>query len=352
MKIKEITDKNLWENFLRECSPKTFLQSWNWGEFNKLMKQKIWRSGIYDGDELVATTLVIKVKAKRGTFLVIPHGPNIKNAKCQMPNVKCEDKKSKLEILKIILKELKEIAKVEKASFIRICPIWEGSQENKRIFKELGFRKAPIFIHPEVNWILNIQNSEEELLAGMRKTTRYLIRQALKNPEIEIKKSKDLKDVEIFNKIYQETAERHRFVPFSLNYLKNEFLAFEPDNQILTFLGKYKGEVISGAMIIFWQDSAFYHQGASLPKYPKIPVSYLLQWEAIREAKNRGCKYYNFWGIAPTNKPNHSWKGLTLFKTGFGGQREEYVITQDLILSDKYWFTFFVEKIRRIKRRV
>ncbi|GAG46184.1 unnamed protein product, partial [marine sediment metagenome] len=144
--------------------------------------------------------------------------------------------------------------------------------------------------------------------------------------------------------------EREQFHPFSLQCLKNEFQVFIDDDQILVFLGKYKNEVIAGAMLIFWQDTAFYHQGASLRKYAKIPVNYLLQWEAIKEAKRRGMRYYSFWGIAPEDKPNHPWKGLTLFKKGFGGRPEEYVKTQDFVLSSRYWPNYIVERARKLKR--
>jgi len=193
----------------------------------------------------------------------------------------------------------------------------------------------------------------------MRKTTRYLIRQALKNKEIEILKSERIEDLEEFNKIYQETAKRHRFVPFSFDYLKNEFSAFKDDKQILILLGKYRGEIVSGGIFIFWQKIGFYHHGASLQKYPKIPTSYLMIWEAIREAKSRGCQKFNFWGIAPVSSNieprtsgfwKHPWAGLTLFKMGFGGERKEYVKTQDFPISNKYWFCYLIERIRRKKR--
>jgi len=201
-----------------------------------------------------------------------------------------------------------------------------------------------------LTWELDLTLSEENLLMGMRKTTRYLIKQALKNKDIEIIKSSRIEDVETFNKLYQETVDRHHFTPFSLEYLKKEFLAFSSDGQILVFLGKYKGEVVSSAMVIYWQGMGFYHQGASSLKYSKIPVSYLLQWEAIIEAKNRGCELYNFWGIAPTDDQKHPWYGLTLFKMGFGGYKKEYVKTQDLPLSKNYWICYLIEKLRSKKR--
>lgn len=341
MEVKEIKDKENWEKFLEECYPKTFLQSWNWGEFSKKMGQKIWRLGVYKNDQLLATCLAVKVKAKRGTFLMVEHGPNI------IPNLKHQS--SKLKILEILLEKLKEIAKKEGASFIRVCPIWERTEENKEVFRKLGFREAPIHLHPEISWILDLDKTEEELLYGMRKTTRYLIRQAQKNLEIKITKSQALKDLEIFYQIYQKTAKRQRFVPFSYDFLKNQLEVFREDNQILIFLGEYQKEVLSGAIIVYWQNGAFYHHGASLRKYSKIPISYLIQWEAIREAKKRGCDFYSFWGIAPPKK-NHPWQGLTLFKKGFGGREEAYLQTQDYLLSYKYFVNFLVEKIRKIKR--
>jgi lipid II:glycine glycyltransferase (peptidoglycan interpeptide bridge formation enzyme) len=347
MEIKEIQNKEIWENLFKECEEKTFLQSWNWGEFQKMMGNKIWRFYIFKADrDPVSVALIIKIQAKRGTFLFVPHGLNI--------NSKFKDQKSKL--LEVLLNKLIEITKKENASFIRISPILEKNEENVKIFRDLGFKEAPIHIHPELTWESDITPSEEELLMKMRKTTRYLIKHAQKNKEIEIVQSNKLEGVEVFNKLYQETVDRHHFVPFSLDYLKDEFLAFSKENQIAIFLGKYKNEIVSSGIFIFWQGIGFYHHGASSLKYPKIPVSYLLQWEAIKEAKKRGCKIYNFWGIAPITsdfKPqnsDHPWAGLTLFKMGFGGYKKEYVKTQDFPISKKYWLTYFIEKLRKTKR--
>jgi len=331
MEIKEIKNKEVWENFLLGCEEKTFLQSWNWGEFNKTMGNKIWRLGIFENSKLVNLVLTIKIEAKRGTFLFIPHLVSGK-------------------YLKVLVNYLKALSREEKADFIRISPILKRNEENIKIFNELGFKDAPIHMHPEITWELDIKKPEEELISQMRKTTRYLIRQAQKNSDIRIEQGLELRDIEKFNQIYQETVDRHHFVPFSLEYLKNEFLAFLPDNQISIFLGKYKDEIISSGIFIFWQNIAFYHQGASSLRYPKIPVSYLLLWEAIREAKNRGCQKFNFWGIAPENLKTHPWAGLTLFKIGFGGYKKEYVKTQDLPLSKKYWLTYIFEKLRKTKR--
>ena len=78
MIVTEITDKKQREDFMSTCKETSCLHSWNWGEFNKITGEKIWRLGVFDNDKLEAAALVIKVKARRGSFLFVPHGPIIK----------------------------------------------------------------------------------------------------------------------------------------------------------------------------------------------------------------------------------------------------------------------------------
>ena len=341
MEIREITDKTIWEEFLAQCGRKTFLQSWNWGEFHASMGNKIWRFGMYEGSQLVSVALVEKITARRGSFLIVPHGP-ITNSKIKNQNAK---------LLSLLLDTLKKLAKEEKADFIRVSPIWERTEENISIFKDLNFRVAPLHYHPESSWKLDISKPEEELLRSMRKTTRYLIKQAEQNKDIEIIKSININDLDIFYRIHTPVATTQKFTPFSLNYLKKEFSAFLSGENIQLFFAKYKGEYIASSFEIFWGGMGFYHHAGLLPEYRKLPVSHLLQWEAIKEAKKRGATTYDFWGYAdPQKNPNHPYAGPTLFKQGFGGYKDEYVKTQDYIISRKYWINYIIELARKIKR--
>lgn len=350
LNFKEIISKEVWENFLLSCQEKTFLQSWNWGEFQIKEGNQIWRFGIFFDEKLIGVCLVISIAAKRGTFLFIPHGPVLMGGLSQ---------KDTKEIFQALVEKLQEIAKEKGASFIRFSPILENTQENDDIFSELDFRNAPLHMHPEITWELDITGEEKTILSGMRKTTRYLVRQADKNPDIAIETSSNIQDLQMFQQVYQETAARQHFSAFSLQYLQNEFEVFSKDGEIMMLFGKYKGEVIAAALFVFWQGTCFYHHSGSILKYKNVPVMYLLQWEAIKEAKKRGLTTYNFWGIAPgvttekdAAKSKHPWAGLSLFKMGFGGYKKEYVATKDLPLSKKYWINYIIESIRKRKRRL
>lgn len=172
-------------------------------------------------------------------------------------------------------------------------------EKNIKLFKDLGFRESPMHANAyEATWKLDITPSEEDLLKNMRKTTRYLIRQAEKNPDIEIERSERLSEVEAYQKLNREVAQRQKFVPFSDEYIKNEFEIFANNNQAVWFFGKYKGEITAASLVIFWSGIGFYHQSASLSKYAKLSIPYLLQWEAIKEAKKEAVNYTIF-GVLP-----------------------------------------------------
>ena len=116
-KIENIHDKSVWEAFAGQYAPRSFLDSWQWGEFQKQIGNKIWRLGILADNKLAGTALVSKIIAKRGTFLLIQHGPCLAEAPKEM--------------FAILLAELKKIGQEEKASFIRINPLWERNQKNE-----------------------------------------------------------------------------------------------------------------------------------------------------------------------------------------------------------------------------
>jgi peptidoglycan pentaglycine glycine transferase (the first glycine) len=335
MEVKQLQNKNEWEKFMEATKPHTFLHSWAWGECNEKMGNKIFRLGVFEGEQLLMAALIFKVQAKRGSFLFCPHGPIF------------QENTAKKEALAILTDHLRTLAKAEKCSFIRISPLLQNTPEHQAIFHDLKFREAPIHMHSELAWILDVTLSEEELLKSMRKTTRYSIKKAEKDG-VEMIVSSNPEDIDIFWKVYAQTVDRQNFSPFSKNYLRTEFEIFQKDDNARFFFAKYQNEIVAAALIIFYKNSAFYHHGAST--HPKVPAPYLLQWQIIKEAKKRGFQWYDFWGIAPEDKPKHPWAGLSLFKKGFGGSSTPYVHAKDLVLSPMYWISWLIETVRRIKR--
>lgn len=335
MQIKPVPDKKVWEKFISFHSPQSLFQSWYWGETVIRSRDKknvfLSRYGLTDsGNNLKGIFQIIKVLARRGTFLHVRHGPVLTD---------CNS-----DALKNVIDFLTDLARKEKAAFIRISPLIKPDDILKQIFKKSGFIDSPLQnIDAENCWVLDLDKSEEELLKGMRKTTRYLIRWALKN-NVVITKTDDFKNLKDFQSLYDLTSKRHHFIKHTA--IREEFEIFASSNQALLFKGYYQNKLLAAAIIIFYQNQAIYHHSASIDQ--KIPVNYLLQWEVIKEAKKRGLPVYNFWGISPSQKKNHPWNNLTLFKKGFGGREVVYNHCQDLPLNKfSYLATFLVEYIRK-----
>lgn len=352
LQLKEIKDKNTWENFCQSAREKTFLNSWNWGQFYNSLGNKIWRLGVFDNEKMLCACLAIKKEAKRGSHIFIPHGPIFsKEANDLKP------------LISLLGSELEKIAKAENCTYLKVSPTLENKGENIKLFESLGYIKAPMFVHPEISWVLDLTTSEEELLKAMRKTTRYMIRQAEK-AQVEVIISRDIADIAKYNDLYLATVARHDFIPFSKEYLEKELQTFSPDNQAEIFFAKYNGKIVSGAIIVFWQGTAYYHQGASdnSGEAAKSGASYFLQWQIIKRAKELGCTAYNFWGIVPEMRnpqdlnnrqfKNHPWYGLSLFKMGFGGRCVEFMPTMNKPIGFLSWLSFVYEKLERIKKRI
>lgn len=301
------------------------------------MGDKVFRLGFLADTKLVGVCLVIKQEARRGPHFLVPGGPVL-------------DWENK-ELVKFVISTLKNLAKEEKVWFIRFRPELLDTKENRGIFSAFGFIQAPMHLHAENTWVLDITLTEDEILAGMRKGTRYLIRKSLKEG-LSFEGTTNPKATEILKNLQEETVARHKFVGFSEKLFGAQLETFGRDDQARLFICRKGRMPLVAAIIIFYGDYAYYHHSGSSNRYREIPSSYYLQWKVIQEAKKRGCRYYNFWGIAPKDNPRHRFAGVTLFKKGFGGERLDWIHAHDLPIQPLYWPTYVFETGRRIFRRL
>lgn len=330
--IKEITEKNIWEEFLLSRKPGTFLQSWYWGEVNQRIGYKINRLGFWENGKLSGLSLVIHQPAKRGPHLLIPGGPVI-----DFTNKALSD---------FVFKKIKEYAQKEGVWFVRLRPDVKDSSSIRDILREAGLNSAPMHVHGENTLILDITKDEEEILKGMRKNTRYLIKKSLKEDYF-VSTNNNEEAADNLYKLQKETVKRHGFVGFKKNLFKAEIDVFSGENKALVFECRKGKELLSSAIIVFYADKAYYHFSASSLSSTKTNASYFLQWQIIKKAKSMNMKLYDFWGISSKENPKHRFWGVTVFKRGFGGERIDWIHAHDLIIKPVYWITYFFESLRR-----
>ena len=282
--------------------------------------------------------LVLVQPTRLGNYLYIPRGPVVKNFTS--------------ELLQALTSHLLVVAQENNSIFIKIEPSLEETTENQKLFSDLGFQRAVTFTQVEDAWLVDLSKSEEELLADMRKTTRYLVRNEAKQG-VTVEISDQYSDAEKFVEMLFATSARKNFVNHPKEYYLKQFEILSKDNEMRLFKAVKAGSIQSMALISFYGEMASYLHGASVAVEGQS-VGYSLQWEAIREAKRRGMKYYNFWGVVKDKNfyPGHPWYGFSLFKRGFGGHKFTYLRAQDLPLSPKYLLYRNTEKLRRLRNRL
>lgn len=339
--LKQISSKSLWNSFITESNLEfySFVDSFEWWEFNKIDWNEVFRYGIYEDENLIWLFQLIKVEAKRWTYLFTPHWPLI------LPN------QDYFEVIKNIKNELIKIAKEQKASFIRLNSTAKNTKENKAWYKKIGFIDAPMHIHAEDTHLLDLKPSLDELLANMKKEDRYYINRAIKEwVQVRIDNKED--HIQTLIDFHQKHAKRengkHNYHAFSESYIRNLYKVFW-DN-ISTISTSYDWKIESILMTIrFWKVCVYYIAASNIIS-KKFSPNYLCQWEAISKAKNDGCEIYNFWWVSPDDNPEHPIAWVSKFKRKFAWYDYSLLHAQDLVITPKYYLNWIVETVRRKKR--
>ena len=330
-------DQQTWEKFMSQHDEANFLHSWYWGNFHERLGHKVERRGFYYGDKLVGIVQGVVEPARRGRHLVIAGGPII-------------DWSDKA-LIKAWVKEIRNIARSNKCIFIRVRPQLINDEKNRKTFKELGFKKAPMHVTADLTSQLDLTKTDEELKKAMRKGTRYELNKATRIG-IKVESATDTQFLDEFCQLQFKTAERQGFVPFSKKFLTTQFEAFAEAGKVVMYRSTYEGKLLAMAFIIFYGPEADYHYGASTELAREYPGAYAIQHEAIDEARKRGCKRYNFWGVTEHGQTKHRFYGVSVFKRGFGGEDVAYLPARDLVLSPAYALTFAFETARRKMRKL
>ena len=321
-----------WDKIVKKYPEANFLQSPEYARMNEILGCKVFAEDL----EGKAYVLMIVRNAKRGRYLEIPCGPLV-------------DFKDKKMVEKVFAK-IVEVAQREKCVFVRMRPQLKADADNLKLLEKMGMEKSPMHLAAEHTVMIDLNKSEEELLAEMRRQTRYEVRRADKLG-IKVEKGNDKKTFEEFHAVQVETAKRQNFVPPSLEVLLAEKQAF--GDNIVIYKAMSDGKPVAYGLIIKSGVEADYYEAASTELNRKLPGAYALLWQAMRDLKAEGYSRFNLWGIAPAGQPNHRYAGVTTFKTGFGGEVLEFVPAHDLVISKiKYLKNLTVETIRKKRRHL
>ena len=222
----------------------------------------------------------------------------------------------------------------------------------------LKLKKNFVDIQPPDTSIINLTATEEEILSKMHSKWRYNIRLSEKKGVVIHKYTRNdinlSKKIDKFYELTKETNARDGNASHSKSYYLDlisrsaKNLEKEVDSPLITlYIAEHEGDEIASIMTLFSKDEAIYLYGASSNYKRNLMPHHLLQWTAIKDAKQYGSKCYDFYGMSPEGKDEkHPMHGLYLFKSNFGGQNIHRTGSWDVPTKWIYFPYSFAEKLR------
>ena len=329
MQMKIPQSKEQWDGWiLGNTAHHQFPQSWEWGEILRSEGRAIERY-IFEKDGVInalAQEIVVPLPFG-GVYGFVPKGPVL--AKNYTGG---------------ILDNFRNFFIERKVVFTRVEPSYP-------LLPISNFTPVPtIDINPRATVILDLTKDEAHLQNEMHQKTRYNIHLAQKKNLI----VKTEKNLAVFLKLMKQTAKRDGF---RLHTDKHYRAIFDSEMSRQITIYHENAPVASGVFIQFG-DTFTYLYGASDHEYRALMAPYLVQWEGIKMGKSLGCKYYDFFGIAPGQRnrggeyiydPHHQYAGVTRFKFGFGGEVSTAPGTIDLVVDmPKYCLYKILRWVRRL----
>jgi len=343
-----VQDEASWDAFV-QAHGGCFLQSWGWSRFQESAGREVLRFRI-DGDEIVAQFLLVLHRLPLGAcYAYVPRGPVIGGGLSSEPRANFE----------VFVAALREAIRRRGCIFARVEPpfLRGGDAVGAGDLADLGF-VAVKSVQPADTVIVDLRRSEEELLAAMHPKTRYNVRLAERHGVTVREAAYDgdrpaAADVEAFWRLLDETAERDKFHTHPRGYYEKMLDELSPkrggDLRVRLVFAEHDGRPVAACIMADYGDTTTYLHGASSSAHRRLMAPNLLHWRLMLEAKGLGRDKYDLWGVAPTDDPEHSWAGITRFKTGFGGRRESYLGAWELPI-DALWYNLyrFAKRFRNV----
>lgn len=349
--------------------------------------------------------LAIKKSTPLGHYLYLPYGPFI-NPSASQANIKnC-------------FSRLLKIAAQENAFFIRLEPQNFSSKNSNPQSQPLTISQkksnvAQYFslnsqrlrktkdLNPAETWCLDLTQPESDILTHFSQGTRTR-HNTYRKKGLTVEISHNPTDIKYLVNLQHKLAKEKHIASFSEDYLKTElsqpfaslFLVkfhhpgvpsqLPPQNTEIptdsspeitninstsnttsaknapvapsknTKPTPQDGEVIAASLFFDFKDTRFYMQSAANLDFRYLPATVALLSHAIFDAKAKGLKTLDFWGIAPEGADaSHPWYGFTEFKKSFGGYEKIYAGTFDYLLDQKHYRLYsLLRKLNRFKRHL
>ena len=293
------------------------LQSWRWGAFKAKSGWDVARVVVHTDEGLAMAQILFRGKAGL-SIGYIPRGPVLPPG-------------SPPRLLRELWASVDNAARTRRA----VSVIAEPDRDLGSVPQGMRLAAGPAHIQPSRTVKIPLLD-DQPLLAQMHQKTRYNIRLAQRRGVQVRQAAASDESVSTFYTLLEDTSSRNAFGIHEIGYYREFLRTFGEDAALL--FAEVEGRPAAGLIAASCGEEAVYMYGASSTKDRAHAAGFLLQFEAMRWARDIGCKRYDLWGIPATDpdstKVDHGdriagtsgddWRGLYEFKTRFGGEIVSY----------------------------
>lgn len=326
-----------WDTFVQTHPRGHLLQLPAWGELKSAFGWQTRRIAMLGPHGLVAGAQILLRRRYGFAAAYIPRGPLFSGHE---------------QIDRLLFRGLRRSLRGERVVFLRVEPnAFEDEVFVANAHSELAISKwqPADTIQPRSTIQLDLTPSTESLFAQFSKGHRADIRRA-ERQGVQVRVGNSQADLHAFFTAMQATtARKSDYDIHSLDYYQRAWKLFSAQGRVLLLLAESEGSSVGTCMVFAGAQQGLYLYGGSNEAGLKKGANHLLQWHAIRWAKEQGCTNYDFWGIPDAlgraaSSENSAAReqfeeaakqdplyGVYRFKKGFGGTIKRFLPAYDYV---------------------
>jgi len=308
-----------WDDFLEATPDAGFMQASWWADFRVTTGFEHFGAILRDGREIVGGAMVQRLSYDdESCFYYIQDGP-----------VTPADESIGGEVYEAVLEaiEAHRVTETRTVSHLRIEPRWRRLPE---FASGLLTPARDRYVEPRKSLWIDLRPPEEEILGRMKPKGRYNIRVAQRHGVVVVEDTSE-RGVADFIGLYEETSYRQGFGAKPPCYFRPLVGLLSSLGRGALFFAEHRGRRLAGALVVYFGRRATYFYGGSSVAERQVMAPYLLHFEIMRRCKSMGHEWYDLWGVAPENQPDHPWQSISGFKRKLGGVDIDLVPTLDYV---------------------
>lgn len=323
-----ITHRETWNQALLAIPNAHVLQSYEWGEFKARYGWHPTRLLFEDDGRPVAAASLLTRRLPWRTHCIayVPKGPALDYADAALWD----------QVLAGVLHQ----ARRQRAIFVKVdADVRVGDSVALAALQRAGFIPSSEQIQFKNTMLIDLRQGDDDLLAAMKSKTRYNVRLAARRGVVVTPGTHASRDLSLLYRLYAETAARNEFIIRPYEYYLDAWGLFVQRDLAQLLVARYQDEPVAAVLLFRFGRRAWYMYGASSNRHRRHMPTHLLQWEAMRWARDQGCDTYDLWGLPDDlDEDGGGMWGVYRFKLGFGGEIVRHIGAYDRPLNRSlYW---------------